>query len=82
MGDQCWKVGALPVTPVDTTGAGDTFVGVLAAYLDQSLDLAGSLHRASVAAALSCEKVGAQSAQPLKATIEARLAGLEPPVLQ
>jgi Fructose-1-phosphate kinase and related fructose-6-phosphate kinase (PfkB) len=33
-GGQGWAIGALPITPVDSTGAGDAFVGVLAAALD------------------------------------------------
>ncbi|MCB1968968.1 MAG: ribokinase [Geminicoccaceae bacterium] len=73
------KVGALRINPVDTTGAGDTFVGVLAACLDEGMSLDAALHRAAVAGALSCEAVGAQSAQPLRTAIEARLGELAPP---
>jgi len=70
------RVGALPVTPVDTTGAGDAFVGVLAAALDRGQALAEALRRASVAGALACLKEGAQSALPTAEEIEAALAGL------
>ncbi|HET6518520.1 MAG TPA: ribokinase [Geminicoccaceae bacterium] len=73
------RVGALRVTPVDTTGAGDAFVGVLAAALDGGLSLAGALRRAGVAAGLACEAVGAQTSQPGAAAIEARLPELPPP---
>ena len=78
--DAGWQVGALPVRPVDTTGAGDTFAGVLAAFLDEGLDIPDALHRASVAAALSCEAIGAQSAQPTRSAIDGRLGELAPPV--
>ncbi|MEZ5826363.1 MAG: ribokinase [Geminicoccaceae bacterium] len=77
--DGGWKASALAIRPVDTTGAGDTFVGVLAAFLDEGLDIPSAMHRASVAGALSCEAVGAQSAQPTRAAIEARLGDLAPP---
>lgn len=63
-------VPALPVAPVDTTGAGDTFAGVLAAGLDQRLALDIALRRASAAAALACLAVGAQSAMPDRAAID------------
>ena len=43
-------VPALPIDPVDTTGAGDTFVGVLAAALDSNTPLETALRRASAAA--------------------------------
>lgn len=61
---------ALPVAAVDTTGAGDTFVGVLAAGLDQGLALEPALRRASAAAGLACLSRGAQSAMPTAAAIE------------
>lgn len=74
------RIPALSVRPVDTTGAGDTFVGVLAAGLDRGLGLEEALRRASVAGALSCEAVGAQTAQPHAAAIEARLGDLSPSI--
>lgn len=73
-----WRVPALRIKPVDTTGAGDTFVGVLAAWLDRGASLAESLRAASVGAALACEAMGAQTAQPGRAMIEARLGDLPP----
>ena len=63
-------VAALAVEPVDTTGAGDTFAGVLAAGLDAGLALEPALRRASVAAALSCLALGAQEAMPSRAAID------------
>jgi ribokinase len=73
-----WRVPVLPITPVDTTGAGDAFVGVLTAWLDGGADLVDSLRAASVAAACSCEQMGAQTAQPRRAAILARLPELPP----
>jgi ribokinase len=70
------RVAALPVDPVDTTGAGDAFVGVLAASLDLGHELGMALRRASVAAGLTCTGVGAQTSQPTAAQIEARLPDL------
>ena len=67
---------ALAIEPVDTTGAGDTFVGVLAAGLDRHLRLPAALHQASVAAALACLAQGAQTAMPDQAAIEAAVARL------
>jgi ribokinase len=75
---QGWRVPVLPIAPVDTTGAGDAFVGVLAGWLDGGAGLVEALRAASVAAACSCEQVGAQTAQPARATILARLPELPP----
>jgi ribokinase len=61
---------ALAVEAVDTTGAGDTFVGVLAAGLDQALALDTTLRRASAAAGLACLAHGAQTAMPDGAAID------------
>lgn len=74
--DRAQRVAALPVEPVDTTGAGDAFVGVLAASLDLGHGLGMALGRASVAAGLACTGLGAQTSQPTAAQIEARLGDL------
>lgn len=52
------------VTPVDTTGAGDTFCGTLAAGLARGDDLPAALRRAAAAAALSTTKSGAVPSIP------------------
>jgi ribokinase len=70
---EAWRVPVLPISPIDTTGAGDTFVGALTAWLDDGASLIDALRAASVAAACSCEQVGAQTAQPTRAQILARL---------
>jgi len=62
-------VPSLPIEPVDTTGAGDTFVGVLATGLDRGFGLAAALRQASAAAALACLARGAQTAMPDTAAI-------------
>ncbi|MGI9501028.1 MAG: ribokinase [Geminicoccaceae bacterium] len=64
---------SLKVEPVDTTGAGDAFVGVLAAALDQGENLPLALQRASVGAGLACTGLGAQTSQPLAIAIQDRL---------
>nr|WP_226898385.1 ribokinase [Mangrovicoccus algicola] len=55
---------AFRVAPVDTTGAGDTFAGYLAAGLDQGLDWSRALPRAQAAAALSVTRAGAAASIP------------------
>ncbi|GHD54763.1 ribokinase [Thalassobaculum fulvum] len=73
-----WSVGVLPVAAVDTVGAGDAFVGVLAATLDGGGALPEAMRRASVAAGLACTAEGAMSSLPDAAVIDARLADLAP----
>lgn len=70
---------ALPVAPLDTVGAGDTFVGYLAAALDQQMPLAIALRRAAVAGSLACLKPGAQPAIPHAADVDTAQAGLGDP---
>jgi ribokinase len=60
---------------VDTTGAGDTFNGVLAAWLADGATLAEAITAANVAAALSVGAAGARGGMPARAAIEAALAG-------
>lgn len=74
------RVPALPIRPVDTTGAGDAFVGGLVAWLDGGASLEEALRAASVAAACACEALGAQTAQADRAAVLARLPELPPSV--
>ena len=62
---------ALAVKAIDTTAAGDCFVGVLAASLDRGLDLPAAMKRASAAAALACTKRGSQGSLPEAAETDA-----------
>lgn len=55
---------AFPVTPVDTTAAGDTFIGAFAAALAMSFPLEESLRFASAAAALAVTREGASASIP------------------
>ncbi len=64
---------AFAVTPVDTTGAGDTFCGGLCAALSQGQTLGAALLHASAAAALACTRLGAQSSIPDAAEVAALL---------
>lgn len=67
------RIPARPVAVVDTTAAGDCFVGVLAAALDRGADMPTALHRANVAAALCCARAGSQGSLPNTVEIEAAL---------
>ncbi|MDH4375391.1 MAG: ribokinase [Ramlibacter sp.] len=68
------EVASFPVDAVDTTGAGDTFTGVLAAARMEGQDWPLALRTAAAAAALACTKAGAQVAQPTRAEVNALLA--------
>jgi ribokinase len=64
---------AVPVTPVDTTGAGDTFTGFLVAGLDRGLPMAQSLTLATRAGALMVTRLGTADVIPdLKEIEDAR----------
>ncbi len=64
---------AFPATAIDSTGAGDTFVGNLAHALDSGHPLVDAARFASAAAALSVQKRGAQPSMPAGPETEAFL---------
>lgn len=61
------------VKPVDTTGAGDTFIGTLIAGLDVGLDRSEAMRRAAAAAAIQVTRPGAAPAIPDAAEVDAFL---------
>ena len=63
-------------TIVDTTGAGDAFVGAFCASLAAGHALPVCLRRASVAGTLGCTKVGARAGAPRGDEIAARAANV------
>jgi ribokinase len=60
-----------PVTPIDTTGAGDAFIGSFAVFLAEGLPEKDALTRASLYAALSTTRVGTQTSFHTRAEFEA-----------
>jgi len=52
------------VTPVDTTGAGDTFTGYVLAGLDQGMPMAQAINQAMQAAALMVTRHGTADVIP------------------
>ena len=65
---------ALPVTPVDSTGAGDAFNGALAVGLAEGRPLAESVRRAVAAAGQSTTVAGAREGMTRLADLERALA--------
>ena len=72
-GEVVERVSAPAVTAVDTTGAGDTFTGVLVARLAAGDQLAAALAHASAAASLSVTRHGAAESMPTADEIAAAL---------
>ena len=62
--DAIWHQPAETVAAIDTTAAGDCFVGVLAHALDRGETLRAAARRASIAAALCCTRHGSQGSIP------------------
>jgi ribokinase len=67
------RVEACRVQPVDTTAAGDTFIGAFAAERESGATVEQALGFASAAAALAVTKLGAQMSIPTKSEVEAFL---------
>ena len=67
------KAAPFPVQPVDTTAAGDTFVGSFVAALARGSRLETALKWGNAAGALACLKPGAQSSIPTVAEVAAMI---------
>lgn len=64
---------ALPVRPVDTTAAGDTFIGYYLAALQAGLAVDERLRRAATASALGVQRTGAAESIPDRDEVERAL---------
>lgn len=71
------KIAPVPVTPVDTTGAGDAFIGSFAHFLVGGDAVPDALRKAAVYAADSITRRGTQKSYPTAASFEAVLAAHE-----
>jgi ribokinase len=69
-GDAVTEIPATPAKAIDTTGAGDAFTGALAVGLTTGHSLAEAAARASVAAAGSTTRRGAQPSYPTQEELE------------
>lgn len=63
------RYNAFTANVVDTTGAGDAFVGAIAADLTRGLTLEAAINNASIVAALTVSRQGAQQAIPTEAEV-------------
>ena len=70
-GQEFTFIEATKVEAVDTTAAGDTFNGVLATMVAEGRNLIDAAREASVAAAISVTRMGAQPAAPTRAEVAA-----------
>jgi ribokinase len=67
---QALKVPPPSIKTVDTTGAGDAFAGAFAVHYAQTGDLLKSLRKANIAGALTCTRLGAQDAIPMRDEVD------------
>jgi ribokinase len=67
-------INGFKVKVVDTTGAGDCFIGALTVALAEGRPLPEAVRFANAAAAVVCTKLGAQTAIPTRAEVDAFLA--------
>ena len=58
------------VDAIDTTAAGDCFIGAFAVALSESMSITAALEFANTAAAISVQRLGASSSLPLRTEVE------------
>jgi ribokinase len=66
----CGHVPAFPVKAVDTTAAGDAFIGGFAVALSEGKDLVDATVFGNAAGALAATKIGAQSSLPSRSELD------------
>lgn len=66
---QSFVQNSFPVTPIDTTGAGDTFLGSFIALMDMGNTAADSMKYAAAASAIQVTRMGAAPAIPTRVEV-------------
>ncbi len=74
--DKFYQVATPKVKPVDTVGAGDCFIGVLASQLNKGIDIVNAAKFATVAASIAVTRKGAQESMPFSNEIHNKLKDL------
>lgn len=72
-GVNCYKQPAYPVKTVDTTAAGDTFLGYFLAGVADGSGIAAALNLAARAASVAVSKKGASDSIPYRSQLEERI---------
>jgi ribokinase len=67
--DYVFRVPAMPTQVVDTTGAGDAFIGAIAEALDRGANLKDAVTWACATAAIVCSRMGAMPSYPNRAEV-------------
>ncbi|MHA1192246.1 MAG: ribokinase [Promethearchaeota archaeon] len=75
--DTFTQVRTIDVHAIDTVGAGDCFIGVLASMLNQGEDIVNAVKYASAAASIAVTREGAQESIPYKEEINVKYKKLE-----
>ena len=70
-------VSSIPVKVVDTTAAGDAFIGALATYVSESQELSIACSKACIAGALATMTLGAQPSLPWRAEVEEKTRAMD-----
>jgi ribokinase len=70
-GAQTHRVAGIKVAAIDTTGAGDAFIGSLAVFLAEEMTCAEAAHKANAVAALTVTRPGTQASFPTRQEVDA-----------
>jgi ribokinase len=78
VGGESLIIAGRTVSAVDTTGAGDCFVGAVAAQLAGGKSIGDALAYANIAASISVQRMGAGPSMPTAAEVDTALSTSRP----
>lgn len=75
--DKVFKISPLKVKAIDTVGAGDCFIGVLASMLNKGENVINAVKFATVAASIAVTRKGAQESMPYFSEVQNKIKELK-----